>query len=512
VTDPIESGRDRDQIEPAAVIDIGSNSVRLVAYERLARAPSPIFNEKVLAGLGRAVASSGPLPKDGVAMALSALRRFRALADQMNVKRLYVVATAASRDASDGPEFLRKVAEIVGVEPELISGQREARLSAMGVISGIHQPDGLVGDLGGGSLELVSVHGDRIGSGVSLKLGGLALVDSSGGSLRKAEKLVQDAFKPVRQFDAAHENAFYAVGGTWRALAKLHMQETGHPLQVLHGYTVAAREMIEFCRMVQRVEPTALGHIESISSARRPLLAYGALVLEAIIRNARPQRVVFSAFGVREGLLYELLDEKDRAADGLIAAAAEFNTVRSRSPAHGYDLCDWTDRLFDGSDIDETPDERRLRHAACLLSDVGWRAHPDYRGELSYNMIAHAALAAVDHPGRIYMALAVYLRHMGIADVEMPQNARALASSRLIERAKILGAAMRVGYILSAAMGGHLPQMPLVIEDGALTLRIPEARSAIMGDKIHSRMRQLSRQLGLPFRIEIEPGVSEAAA
>jgi exopolyphosphatase / guanosine-5'-triphosphate,3'-diphosphate pyrophosphatase len=499
----LEARPDEQRAGTVAVIDIGSNSVRLVAYEGLTRSPAPIFNEKVLAGLGRGVASTGKLPEDGVKDALQALTRFRGLSEVMQIDHVFVLATAASRDASNGAAFLAKAEEILGTKIDLISGPREAKLSAMGIISGISNPDGLVGDLGGGSLELVSVHGPRIGSAVSLRLGGLALLDNSGGSLKKADKLVKEAFKPVRQFEAARDREFYAVGGTWRALAKLHMLNTGYPLNVMHGYSVAAREMSEFCKMVLRVDASALSHVDSVSSARRPLLAYGALLLDEIIKASSPKRIVFSATGVREGLLYDLLPEEEKQQDALLEGARVLNSVRSRSPRHGEDLCQWTDALIKAAEIDETGEEERLRHAACLVSDVGWRAHPDYRGELAYNMIAHAAVTGVDHPGRIYIALAVFFRHVGLSDNDMPGHARALASSRLIERAKILGAAMRVAYILSAAMAGILPLTAFSEENGKLSLRIPASLGALSGDRLNSRLRQLGRILGRDIEAKI---------
>jgi exopolyphosphatase / guanosine-5'-triphosphate,3'-diphosphate pyrophosphatase len=500
----LEARVDNQREGTVAVIDIGSNSVRLVAFEGLSRSPAPIFNEKVLAGLGRNVGSTGLLPEDGVKDALQALRRFRGLTEVMQIRTLHAVATAASRDAKNGTDFLAQAEAILGTRIDLISGPREARLSAQGVISGVKEPDGLVGDLGGGSLELVSVHGTRIGSAVSLRLGGLALLDSSGGSLKRADKLVKDAFKPVRQFEAAQSRDFYAVGGTWRALAKLHMLNTGYPLNVMHGYSVAAREMSEFCKMVLRVEPAALSHVDAVSSARRPLLAYGALLLDEIIKSASPKRVVFCATGVREGLLYELLSDAERKQDALIEGCRVLNSVRSRSPRHGEQLCDWTDALMAVAEIDETPEETRLRHAACLVSDVGWRAHPDYRDELAYNMIAHAALTGVDHPGRIYMALSVFFRHAGLTDGDMPGHARALASSRLIERAKILGGAMRVAYILSAAMAGILPTTAFVMKGSKIRLVIPRSLEALTGDRLNGRLRQLVRIIGKDAEIAVE--------
>ena len=487
------------QAEPVAVVDIGSNSIRLVAYEGLTRAPTPIFNEKVLCGLGRGVTKTGLLPEDGVRQALHALARFRALIDLMQIADVKVLATAAARDADNGREFIREAQAIIGTPIELISGKREARLSAMGVMSGFYKPDGIVGDLGGGSLELIDIDSHRLGKGESLPLGGLALMDTSGGALKKAEKIVIAALKNLKL--AGKRRNFYAVGGTWRALARLHMRQVGYPLNVMHGYAIAANEAIDFCRIVQSVEPDAMSAIASISPSRRPLLAMGALVLEKVLKESECQRVIFSAMGVREGLLYDLLDEADRKRDPLIAAASDLNLLRSRSPRHGEELAYWTDVLFASTDMDETSEDKRLRLAACLVADIGWRAHPDYRGEQSLNIIAHAAFGGIDHSGRAFLALSVFYRHVGLSDDELSPRLRELASTRLLERARILGAAMRVAYIISASMPGVLPRVPLRCEGKLLVITLPPTLAALSSDRLTNRMRQLARLLGREARI-----------
>jgi len=492
-----QSGQGRLKVgEPIAIIDIGSNSVRLVAYEGLVRAPTPIFNEKVLCGLGRNVLSTGRLPTDAIDKALSTLARFRVLCEAMQIREIRVLATAAARDAANGAEFLARCERISGQPVELISGKREAKLSAFGVISGIWKPDGVVGDLGGGSLEMIEVKGHRLGAGTTMPLGGLALQDRSGGSMKKATKLVREALDGLPQVEAMRGRAFYAVGGTWRALARLHMKQRGYPLHVMHNYVIPATDAVDFARLVERVEADTLDSIESVSAARRPLLAYGALVMEQIIRLARPSEVVVSALGVREGLLYELLDEKQRTEDPLLASAGDLNLLRSRSPRHGEELCGWTDRFMASTGLDETGDERRLRHAACLLADIGWRAHPDYRGEQSLNIIAHAAFVGIDHPGRAYLALAVAYRHMGLSEDAVSPRLRELASTRMIDRARILGAAMRVAYLVSAAMPGMLPLAPLVCAHGQVELHLPAELASLASDRVFNRLKQLARVIG----------------
>jgi len=488
-----------DSGPPVAVIDIGSNSVRLVVYEGLSRSLTPIFNEKVLAGLGREVLTTGLLAADAVDKALAALTRFRALCDAMSVGKVWAIATAACRDASNGPGFIVQAAKACGASIGVLSGRREAELSALGIISGFHKPDGIVGDLGGGSLELTDVRGHRAKSGVTLPLGGLALQDLSAKSLAKAEKIVRDKLGHVALLKDGRGRDFYAVGGTWRSLTRLHMSQTGYPLHVMHGYVIPAAEALEFSRLVRRVDPETLSRIETVNAARRPLLAYAALVMEHVVRIARPQRIVVSALGVREGLLFDKLRDAEKKRDPLLAAAQELNVLRSRSPRHGEELADWTDKFMASSDLEETSDEKRLRRAACLLADIGWRAHPDYRGEQSLNIISHAAFVGVDHPGRAFLALTVFFRHVGLAafaDDELSPHVRELANSRTIDHARVLGATMRVAYLVSGAMPGVLPNTPLIVQRGKLKLKLLGKYRSLAGERLFARLKQLARLIG----------------
>jgi exopolyphosphatase / guanosine-5'-triphosphate,3'-diphosphate pyrophosphatase len=486
-----------DSGPPVAVIDIGSNSVRLVVYEGLTRSPTPLFNEKVLCGLGREVQSTGLLAVDAVDQAIASLKRYRALCDTMGVEKVFAIATAACRDAKNGPDFIALAERIMRMKISVLSGGREAELTALGVVSGVHHADGVVGDLGGGSLELVDVHGRRIRRGLTRPLGGLALADISAKSLKKAEKFVKKTLAALPMLRGCEDRNFYAVGGTWRALARLHMWQTGYPLHVMHGYAIRADEALEFARLVHRVDVETLANIEVVNNARRPLLAYAALVLEYVLRIGRPRQVVFSALGVREGLLYSMLNAREREKDALIEAARGLNQLRSRSPRHGEELIRWTDRFLASSGLDETAEERRLRHAACLLADIGWRAHPDYRGEQSLNIIAHGGFTAIDHPGRAYLALSVFYRHVGLVmDGELPQRLRELASTRMIDRARVLGAALRLAYVVTAAMPNVLPRTPLLVERNRLALRLPGDHAALAGERILSRLRSLARLIG----------------
>lgn len=492
---------------PIAIIDIGSNSVRLVVYEGLTRAPMPIYNEKVLCGLGRNVVSTGRLDEEAVDRALKALARFKLLCQTIRVVDVLVLATAAARDAQNGADFLSRAEEIVGRKVELLSGAREAELSSLGVISSFHEADGIVGDLGGGSLELVEVTGRAAGSGITLPLGGLTLQDLSDDSPKKAQRLVREALPRSPQLAKLAGRTFYAVGGTWRNLARLHMAERGYPLRVMHDYRIDPADGLAFLEMVERTPASALKEIDAVSDARRPLLAYGAIVLEEIIRLGKPASVAISALGVREGILYERLDDELKAADPLITAAADFNLLRARSPGHGVELIGWTDKLFDSLDLDETAQEKRLRHAACLLADIGWRAHPDYRGEQSLNIIANGAFIGIDHPGRAYLALSNYFRHEGLSLEKASGQLKGLATPRLILLARILAGALRVAYPVSVAMEGVLPKTALIARASSrgrrIVLSLPEDMRDLSGERLLGRLRQLGKLLDREPKIQV---------
>ena len=487
-----------------AVIDIGSNSVRLVVYEALSRSLVTVFNEKNLCGLGREVQSTGRLTDDAVARALNALRRFRALCRLMKVKRVFAVATAACRDASNGAEFILRAEQICRVPIDIISGPREAKLSALGVIAGIYQPDGIVGDLGGGSLELIEVRRNVVRGGITLPLGSLALQDASQKSPKRAERIVKAALVGNLQLAGGAGRTFYAVGGTWRALARLHIIQSGYPLKVMHGYSIPAAEALAFARRLRRLVLTnALADIQAVSEARRPLLSYAALVLEHIIKTSECATIVFSTYGVREGLLYEMLPPAERAQDGLICAAQTLNDLLSRSARHAEELVAWTDRLMRAAKLGETVEQRRLRHAACLLSDVGWRVHPDYRGEQTFNLITNGNFGPIDHAGRAFVALAVFYRYAGLnVENAPPAMVQQLIRPGMDERARILGAAFRVAHLISAAQTGVLPATRIMARGRKLQLVIEPQMSDLVADRVGSRFKQLAKLLGRPGSIE----------
>lgn len=497
----------QEELEPLGVVDIGSNSVRLVVYDGAVRAPTPVFNEKVLCGLGRSIATTGRLSEAGVERALASLTRFHAIARILKVKNLRAFATAAVRDAENGPEFIGRGEAALGTTIEILSGEKEARLAAQGIRMGFVDPDGVAGDLGGGSLELIDIYKDDLNEAATLPLGGLLLIDRTGNRTEAAIEIADAEIAKLNWLAKGRGRAFYAVGGTWRALARLHMEHTRYPLRIMQGYTVAAREAIEFCEMVRRARKlSSLKGIDEVARARREALPFGALVMERLLRQLQPSEVVFSVFGVREGLLYGLLPPQERAKDPLLSFCLDFARQLSRSVVHAQELCTWTDQIFAGPGPAESPTERRLRHAACLLSDIGWRAHPDYRGEQSLDKIAHAALSGIDHPGRIFLALTVYFRHVGTENIDsagLPELLTKTVDRRTVRRARVIGAAIRAAHMISIGMPGIIDEAALNYEGSKLVLTLPSPHRDLDGERLRRRHAVLGDLLGFTGEIRI---------
>ena len=492
-----EFGRN-GELEPIAVIDIGSNSVRLVVYEGLVRSPTTIFNEKVLCGLGRQVASTGHLGKDAVERALAALTRFKAITRLLGVKTLCAIATAACRDASDGPDFIAKGERALGVRIQVLSGEREAALAANGILMGFRHPDGIAGDMGGGSLELIDVGAEKLREAVTLPLGGLRLIDQAGDRMDRALDYADQQIAKVGWLGNGKGRDFYAVGGTWRSIARMHMELTDYPLRVMHGYTLPTRDAMAFCEEIRRTKKlSAMKGIADVARPRREVLPFGALVLERLLKQLQPAQVHFSVFGIREGLLYGLLPPAERRKDPLISFCKEYAELRARSPEHGVELCKWTDVLFAGPGPKETPDEQRLRHAACLLSDISWRSHPDYRGEQSLVLIAHGALGGVDHADRVFLALSIYFRHVGGGGEEssdrLPDRLKGLLSKKMQKRARVVGAAIRAAHMISIGQAGIIDEAPLSYDGGnRLVLSLPKSYAALDGERLRRRFAALA--------------------
>jgi exopolyphosphatase / guanosine-5'-triphosphate,3'-diphosphate pyrophosphatase len=486
---------------PVAVVDIGSNSVRLVVYDGLRRSPTPFFNEKILCGLGKGIAITGSLNEAATVRAIAALKRFRALSKQMKCEEVFAVATAAAREASNGKDFIEEAEKALGAKIHILTGKEEARYAALGVIAGIPEADGIVGDLGGGSLELIDVRDGQLFDGVTLPLGPLRLIDMSGDNMVRARKLVDEYLADAKVLEALKNRSFYAVGGTWRNLARIHLAHNHYPLHVLHQYTMNRQQARSISEFVSGMSSGALKDVKDVSKSRTNTIPFGSMVLERLIERGKPRDVVCSVYGVREGYLYSKLPRKKAKLDALLASCWDFARRYARSPEHELELCDWTDQVFNAKGIKETPEEQRLRYAACLLADIGWRAHPDYRADRSLGMISQAAFVGIDHPGRVFLALTIFYRYEGEV---MKDDLTRLLSDAQMERAHLLSSMFRLAYILSAAMPGMLPKIGLSPEGTkTLTLALPAKLKDLMGERVEKRLASLAFEMGRAPKVSI---------
>lgn len=468
--------------QPVAVIDIGSNSVRLVVYSGRQRAPSPIFNEKVMAGLGGGLRETGDLSLESEERALAALRRYRLLLKHMRVRQVRVVATAAVRDADNAEEFIRKV-EAIGLPCEVISAEEEAHLSGLGVVSAFPGANGIVGDLGGGSLELVEVENGEALRGISLPLGVLRVEKGKSGA-KKSLDVLRAGLKQSGLAKAGRGGPFYMVGGSWRALAKIDMAATNFPLPATHHYRMRPSRASELKRLAEDGEL-----MRFVSPARQAAIPVAAILLSHIVDELQPSELLVSAFGLREGLLYSELPATLKRKDPLIEAARDAGGGEHRFGQHGDLLHDWVGPLFD-----DKPKLERLRRAACLLADVAWQAAPMFRADRGIEMALHGDWTAVDAPGRVMMAQAL-LSNFG-RDQLPDERVRQLCSPEELRRAHCWGLAMRLGQRLSGGVASVLERTSLRLSRDAITLCVPHGEESLAGDAVRRRLQRLAESFG----------------
>lgn len=486
----------------AAVIDVGSNSVRLVAYRLDGRALTPFLNEKVMAGLGRNLGSSGKLSPDGVESALRALQRFRMLVEGLGVKEVFAVATAAVRDAADGPAFTERVRRETGIALRVIEGAEEARLSALGVLAGAPDARGVVGDLGGSSLELVEVTPDGPGRGETWPLGPLSLMD---GAPFDAARLSHLADKRLSKSDvlakATRKGDFHAVGGAWRALGRIDQTLRRHPLGVLHHHEMARIDVLRVADMVSRQSRKSLEKFESAAAKRADTLPYGAVVLERVMAWGDFDRVILSSYGLREGLLVEHLSAAVRAEDPLVAGAEAFGATSERGRAFGRALAAWIEGAFkDQPPVFTAARDPLLRAAAARLADVGGALHPDHRGEIMFDLVLRAPFAGISHSERAFLAAAVHHRHTRAPPQGEPAYDRLLTDEQR-KAAAVLGAGLRLGADLSGRSEKILPAFALTFAPEKLTLVTDAGHAHLVTEHVTKRLEVLAQTLGVGQRI-----------
>lgn len=480
-----------------AIIDVGSNTVRLVIYGGTMRAPTVLLNEKVTAKLGRDVASTGRMGDDAVALAMRGLERFVLLLEDLDVTDIETVATAATRDASNGPAFVASL-ERLGLNPRVLSGEEEAVLSAHGVAGAFPGAQGLVADLGGGSLELVNLDKSDVSDPVTLPIGALRLPDyrakgdGSDAAMRTALEKALNKGVGAR----AAEATLYLVGGTWRSMAVFAMQSAGHPLSDPHGFELDAKSAKALSKALANESPEDLKTRKRISAMRSEKLPDAAVLLQAMLGVLKPSRIVFSSWGLREGLLFDRLASQGQAQDPLLAGVSTFASQRGAPPTLAARIASWT--------LDAAPARKfgseRLRLAATMLSLASMQIEPNIRLPQAINWALQKRWLAIEGAERAMLAAAISANGN---QLDLNERMRALASDAALEEAIKWGLATRLARRLGALSRRSLDMSRLVIEDQALVLRLATSHAALYCGPVEKDMKLLSAQLGLIPRVDI---------
>ena len=489
-------------LEPApaidtAVIDVGSNSVRLMVYRLEGRSIWTIYNEKVLAGLGRDMAVTGKLSPSGIEQAITALRRFRAVVGPMPPALIAVVATAAVRDATDGPAFVRRIAIETGLDVRVLTGEEEARYSALGVAAGFPGASGVVGDLGGASLELVTLKDGEPGGGFTLPLGPFALGAPGGFDAGKVGDLIAKRLAKI----TLQGETFHAVGGAWRNLALIHMRMSGYPLEIAHQYQMNVGEAVEAAAFIARQSKNSLERMGGASKKRAEIMPYAAAVFGQLLPRLGARRVVISAFGLREGLLFDAMPPAVRQSDPLAAGAAALAGRRDEAELLGRALHRWLTPIFSALPPLFNGRDDVLIQAACRLADLGSRLHPDHRADLTFEQVLRAPIAGQSHAERAFLAVAAFARHTAIAEPPEQSALSRLLSVPAQRRAKALGSAIRLGCDLSGRNPALLAESALLREDETIVLTASHDADLLLGDQTKRRAQTFAGALGR--RLEI---------
>jgi exopolyphosphatase/guanosine-5'-triphosphate,3'-diphosphate pyrophosphatase len=477
-----------------AVVDLGSNSVRLVVYEGHTRNPVSIFNEKAVLRLGRGLSATGRLNEDGMAQAFTVLHRYHAVARAMGADPFEILATAAVRDANNGHAFVDKLrARMPNVPIQILSGAEEAAFSAMGVLCGIPTADGVLADIGGGSLELVRLAAGERGASHTTALGVIRLAERSEQDPVRARAIADADLAEVPWLSEGIGRDLFLVGGAWRAMARIHMAQIGYPLHMVHHYAIGRDEARDLAGVIGSAGRRSLERLPAISRRRIDDLPYAAIALRRVLRATGARRVVFSASGLREGWFMQRMPQGIRAEDPLLAAGREMAARLGRDPTLPPALIAWTDPLFPT----ETPDAHRLREATCWMSDIGSHDHPEFRAEQAFLRVLRQPGIGLDHHARAFLALAIAMRYEAEEVGEFLRPARLLLDVASAHRAEVLGTALRLAYTLSAGTPDLLAGTSLAMTGGRLVLRLAEDTGVFAGESVMRRLDRLAHAVGL---------------
>lgn len=493
-------------MDRVGILDIGSNSVRLVIYELFGAAFTPVYNEKVLAGLGRDLRRTGRLSEDGRTLTLSALKRFKRIAEAQNLSHIIIGATAALRDASDALDFIKHVKEETGFDISPVSGAEEARLTAKGVIAALPTAKGIAADLGGASLELIEIDNGVVMAGQTYPIGPFKMLgnDLSEGAEFDIETIRASVIAELKErgFPEHKDQALYLIGGAWRNLAAVHQALCDYPMHTLQAYKLSPKTAVKHTRWAYGPGRHDILNWPKISSRRAETLPYGALLLDILIEMLSPSEIIISTTGLREGLLYDALPETLQARDALFDGCRDLARGNQQSlhfseplfrfletPSSRFPMC------F------EIENETRLRRAACYLAGIGKGLHPDYRADLVFEDVLYAPLSGLDHKERAYLSLILYSSYTEGSSTPNQKAIEHLLSDAEQNAARCYGSAIRLAVVASGRSHILLDAFTLKVSDTRLQLWVTPDAEDLINARVELRAKRLANRAGLDLEI-----------
>lgn len=493
--------KQENMTERAAIVDLGSNSVCMVVFEGVARNPLPIFNEKATLRLGEGLEATGNLSEEGIRKALEVLARYGMIAKAMGVKNFEVLATAAVRDAENGSEFMEKAQKRVPhARFRILNGEEEADYSACGVLCAVPYADGLVADIGGGSLELIGVADGRYFEAATMSLGVIRLAERVKGDRTLAKEIALKEIERLSWVKELKGRPLYLVGGGFRALARLHIERIHYPLNMVHLFRLSLKDAFEMVKWCGTISNETLNEYDNIPRKRQEDIPFAAIALEAILEHLQPQEIIFSAEGLREGWYMRHVAASVAHQDPMMALATEMAERLARNASLASILMEWTATLFASREVNK--EETRLRKLACIMSDIGSYDHPKYRAEQTYRRIFYGHGVGFEHVARAFLALVVAVRYEIDLHDPLLEPSKQLLSRRMVARAIQLGLALRLAYTVCAGTEILLDKCHLVVENNILVLSLGSGGVRVPRSALKRRLERLAQALDLPANVK----------
>ncbi len=481
-----------------AIVDIGSNTVRLVVFHGPARIPLPVFNEKVQCRLGLGIDETGLLNPEGVELAFETLNRFMKLVEVMQVDTVSLLATAAVREAKDGPAFVAEVKKRFNADVQVLSGEEEAKLAAFGVLSGLPRADGLLGDMGGASFDLVALEKGRFSKHDTTPLGHLRIMDGKKADMETMRAFIREKLIPLEWTKDMRGRYFFAVGGSLRAVARLIMHQVDYPLHVIDNFKLALDKAVPLLEILANLDETELYSVPDVSKKRLETLPAAIALLQVVLETVQPSHLVFSGYSMREGEFFLSLDDDIKQQDPLLSACTDLVEREGRFGQQGEDVFDWMSPLFG----EECAKQVKLRHGACLLHDIAWAEHPDYRADHGYLRVLRLPVAGLSHHDRALMAACIYSRYKGDFKARIARPLRTLLAPEDALWTKTVGACLRLAHSLASGAPHMLEYTKMEIRGGELILSLPEDQDIFIGEAVAKRLQTIAKLMGLSGRIE----------